>query len=204
MCRRSVAIQWTSPKRVGYGCRQSGDVRGWGTLASGNQGRNANGRDGAAGLGGEALERADRLILLELQRDGAISNAALGERVAVSESAAARHRHRLEREGYVKRYAAVVDVERLGFGQAALVEVGLVSQNEEALATFERRVEDVPEVLAVYGVAGPLDYLVHIVARDAHDLERIQHRLTALPGVEHVHTHVVLKNVLNREVIEPP
>lgn len=173
-------------------------------MASGNHGRDAHERHGAAaGFGGEALERADRLILRELQRDGAISNAALGERVAVSESAAARHRHRLEREGYVKRYAAVVDVERLGFGQAALVEISLAAQNEDALATFERSVEDVPEVLAVYGLAGPLDYLVHIVARDAHDLERIQHRLTALPGVEHLHTHVVLKNVLNREVVEP-
>ena len=150
-----------------------------------------------------ALERVDRRILRELQRDGATSNAALGERVAISESAATRHRHRLERKGYIKRYAAVVDIEQLGYRETALVEVGLASQHEDSLAAFERSVEEVPEVLAVYAIAGQLDYLLHIVARDTHDLERIQHRLTALPGVEHLHTHVVLKNVLNREVVDP-
>ena len=174
--------------------RNSGSVEDPSARAS--QGVLPSHRDGA-------LERADRLILRELQRNGAVSNAALGERVAVSESAAARHRHRLEREGYIKRYAAVVDIEQLGYRETALVEVGLASQHEDSLAAFERSVEEVPEVLAVYAIAGQLDYLLHIVARDTHDMERIQHRLTALPGVEHLHTHVVLKNVLNREVVDP-
>ena len=121
----------------------------------------------------------------------------------MSESAAARHRHRLEREGYIERYAAVVNIERLGYGEAAFVEVGLASQHEDALVAFEDAVKDVEEVLACHAVAGELDYLLHVVARDTHDLERLRHQLAALPGVAHLHLHIVLNGVLRREVVAP-
>ena len=147
------------------------------------------------------IARADRRILYELQRDGLMSNAALGEEANISESAAARHRHRLEREGYIERYAAVVNVERMGYGQMAFVEIGLESQQEDMLAAFERAVKEVPQVMACHAVAGDLDYLLRVLARDRSDYERIRHRLARLPGVEHLHTHIVLNDVLQRDVV---
>lgn len=149
------------------------------------------------------LSRPDRVILHELQRDGLKSNAALGTAANISESAAARHRHRLERSGYIERYAAVVNVKRLGYDQVVFVDIGLASQHESALRAFEAAVKDVEEVVACHTIAGDLDYLLRVVARDFHDYERILHRLAQLPGVEHLHTRVVLKNVLEREVIPP-
>ena len=164
---------------------------------------NASGDRRRATFATKDLSRPDRLILCELQRDGAISNSMLAEKASLSESAATRHRHRLEEEGYVKRYAAVVDVERLGYGETAFVEVQLASQQEDALMAFEAAVVEIDEVVACHAVAGELDYLLHIVARDAHDVERIRHQLAALPGIAHLHTHIVLNQVLQREVVAP-
>ena len=156
-------------------------------------------------MANSGLGKADGQILRELQRDGMASNLALGHSANLSESAAARHRHRLEREGYIKRYAAVVDVERLGYGETAFVLLGLASQQEYAQEEFEAAVEKIEEVMECHAVVGErVDYLIRVVARDTHDYERIRHRLAALPGVEHMHTHTVLHDVLQREVLLPP
>ena len=132
-----------------------------------------------------------------------MSNAALGESAAVSESAAARHRHRLEREGYIERYAAVVDVERLGYGLAAFMEVDLASQQEDALIAFEAAIQEIEEVMACHALDGEVDYFLRVVARDHHDLERIRHCVGRLPGVVHLHTRIILNDALLREVVPP-
>lgn len=150
------------------------------------------------------LSREDRRILCELQRDGLMSNQALGEAANISESTAARHRHQLEHRGLIERYAAVVNVKRMGYRQRAFVDIDLASQREDARRAFEAAVLAVEEVTACYAVAGDRDYLLHVVSRDAEDYERIRRRLAALPGVEHAHTRVVLADVLSREVIPPP
>lgn len=147
------------------------------------------------------LSRADSLILAALQSNGLMSNAALGESAAVSESAAARHRHRLEQEGYIKRYAAVVDVEKLGYGLAAFMEVGLASQQEDALVAFEAAIQEVEQVMACHALDGEVDYFLRVVARDHHDLERIRHCIGRLPGVKHLHTRIILSDALLREVV---
>ena len=117
---------------------------------------------------GSLLSDVDRRVLRELQRDGSITNAALGNAVHVSESAAARHRHGLKRDGYIERYAAIVNIEQLGYGEVAFTEVGLTTQSEDAQAAFEEAVRQVEEVLACYAIAGEFDYLLHIIARDRH------------------------------------
>ncbi len=91
----------------------------------------------------------------------------------------------------------------MGYGETAFVEVQLASQQEDALMAFEAAVVEIDEVVACHAVAGELDYLLHIVARDAHDVERIRHQLAALPGIAHLHTHIVLNQVLQREVVAP-
>ena len=160
-------------------------------------------RRNSGGLG-KALRAGDLRILSELQRDGSLSNSVLGGRVGLSESAAARHRHRLEKEGYIQRYAALLDFARLGYAQTAFVEVGLAEQHEEALTLFEAEVAQIEEVTACWAAAGEVvDYLLRVVARDTHDYERIRHRLARLPGVANLHTHVVLNDVLLREALLP-
>jgi len=150
------------------------------------------------------LGRVDRCILRELQIDGSMSNAALGEKAATSESAATRHRHRLERDGYIRRYAAIVDRELLGYALTVFVEIGLKSQEEEASAAFGRAVGEIGEVMECYAVAGELDYLLRVNARDAKDFEHVRHRLSGLAGVGHLRSHVVLHDVVTRNVLLPP
>ncbi len=149
------------------------------------------------------LSDVDRRVLRELQRDGSLTNAALGNAVHVSESAAARHRHGLKRDGYIERYAAIVNIDQLGYGEVAFTEVGLTKQSEDAQAAFEEAVRQVEEVLACYAIAGEFDYLLHIIARDGHHYDQVRHRLGALPGVEHLRTHIVLNKVLLREAVAP-
>lgn len=149
------------------------------------------------------LSEVDRRVLRELQRDGSQTNAALGEAAHISESAAARHRHGLKRDGYIERYAAIVNIERLGYSELAFTEVGLTTQSEDAQAAFEAAVQQVEEVVACYAIAGELDYLLHVIARDGHHYDRVLQRLGRLPGVEHLRTHIVLHKVMLREAVAP-
>ena len=149
------------------------------------------------------LSNVDRRVLLELQRDGSISNAALGDAVHVSESAAARHRRGLKRDGYIERYAAIVNIRRLGYHEVTFAEVGLATQSEEAQAAFLSAVVDVEEVIACYAIAGDVDYLLHVITRDSDHYDEVSHRVTRMPGVVHLRSLLVLRTEVQRETIGP-
>jgi DNA-binding Lrp family transcriptional regulator len=104
------------------------------------------------------LDATDRRILSALQREGRITNAELSERVNLSPSACHRRVQRLEQEGYLTGYVALVDARRLGRPTTVFVEITLQSQADELLDAFEREVRRVPEVLECHLMAGTADY----------------------------------------------
>ncbi|MCZ6890001.1 MAG: Lrp/AsnC family transcriptional regulator [Gammaproteobacteria bacterium] len=145
------------------------------------------------------LDRIDRSILIELQRDGRLSNAALADRVNLSESACLRRTRQLEESGILAGYVALVDQSRAGYPSDVFVQITLTSQQQLDLANFERAVRDLDEVMECYLMSGDSDYLLRVIVADARDYERIHSQyLTRLPGVDRVHSSFALRTVMKK------
>jgi Lrp/AsnC family transcriptional regulator, leucine-responsive regulatory protein len=142
------------------------------------------------------LDATDRRILTVLQKEGRITNAELSERVNLSPSACHRRVQRLEEEGYIGAYVALLDARRMGRPTTVFVEVTLRSQQDEVLDAFEREVARVPDILECHLMAGSADYLLKIVAQDTEDFARIHRQyLTRLPGVAQINSSFALRTV---------
>ncbi|GGD23317.1 Lrp/AsnC family transcriptional regulator [Sinisalibacter lacisalsi] len=142
------------------------------------------------------LDSMDRRILTVLQKSGRISNAELSEQVNLSPSACHRRVQRLEKEGYIRNYVAMVDPRRIGLPTMVFVEITLSGQADELLEAFEREVARVPEVLECHLMAGSADYILKVVARDTDDFARIhRQKLARLPGVQGMQSSFALRTV---------
>jgi len=131
-----------------------------------------------------------------LQKSGRISNAELSEKVSLSASACHRRVQRLEVEGYVRDYVALLDVRKMGRPTTVFVEITLSGQADDVLEAFEKAVARVPDVLECHLMAGSYDYLLKVVARDSEDFAQIHRRhLARLPGVAQMHSSFALRTV---------
>lgn len=142
------------------------------------------------------LDATDRRILGVLQKQGRITNAELAEEVNLSPSACHRRVQRLEAEGVIAGYVALLDARKMGRPTTVFVEITLQSQADDVLEAFERAVAKVPDILECHLMAGTADYLLKIVADGTDDYARIHRRyLTRLPGVAQMHSSFALRTV---------
>jgi len=142
------------------------------------------------------LDSMDRRILTVLQKSGRMSNAELSERVHLSPSACHRRVQRLEKDGYIHDYVAMLDPRKIGLPTTAFVEITLSGQADELLDAFEREVARVPEVLECHLMTGMSDYLLKVVAQDTDDFARIhRQKLARLPGVQGMQSSFALRTV---------
>ena len=145
-----------------------------------------------------SLDELDRRILTMLQRQGRISNADLAERVNLSASACHRRVQRLEAEGYIAGYVALLDPRKLGVSSTVFVEITLSTQADDVLEAFETAVARIPDVLECHLTAGAADYILKVVAQDTEDFARIHRRsLARLPGVAKMQSSFSLRTVSN-------
>ncbi len=145
------------------------------------------------------FDATDRTILQILQGDGRVSNNDLADRVGLSPSATLRRVRRLEADGTIENYVALLEPASIGRGTTAFVEISLASQEEPALDAFEAAVVESPAVMACHLMAGDADYIVQVACADVADYERI-HRthLAVLPGVTRIRSSFSLRTVANR------
>ena len=142
------------------------------------------------------LDATDIRILNTLQRRGRISNADLSEHVNLSPSACYRRVQRLETEGYIRDYVALLDARRLELSTVVFVEITLSGQAEEVLESFEKAVARIPNVLECHLMAGAADYILKIVAESTEDFARIHRQhLSRLPGVAQMQSSFALRTV---------
>ncbi|XDA97134.1 Lrp/AsnC family transcriptional regulator [Sulfitobacter sp. LCG007] len=142
------------------------------------------------------IDVIDRKILSALQRRGRMSNTDLSEAVNLSASACHRRVQRLEADGYISGYVALLDARRLGKPTTVFVEITLQGQAEELLDGFEKAVARIPDVLECHLMAGSADYLLKVVAENTEDFARIHRQhLTRLPGVAQMQSSFALRTV---------
>ncbi|MEM7439274.1 MAG: Lrp/AsnC family transcriptional regulator [Pseudomonadota bacterium] len=142
------------------------------------------------------FDDTDKRILRILQKDGRITNADLAEKVNLSASACHRRVQRLEAEGIIKDYVALLDPRKVGRRATVFVEITLSGQSDAILADFEREVARVPDVLECHLMAGTADYLLKVVVEDTDDFAAIHRRyLARLPGVARLQSSFALRTV---------
>jgi len=142
------------------------------------------------------LDQTDRRILTVLQKQGRISNADLSELVNLSASACHRRVQRLEKEGYIRDYVALLDARKMQVPSTVFVEITLSGQADEVLEAFERAVARIPDVLECHLMAGTADYLLKVVAENTDDFARIHRQhLARLPGVAQMQSSFALRTV---------
>lgn len=142
------------------------------------------------------LDRTDRRILAVLQQDGRISHLALAEQVGLSPTPCTRRVRALETAGVIQGYAALVDPRRVGQSIQAIVQIKLEQHTDEIAERFRRTLQERPEVMACYAMAGDMDFLLHVVVRDIEALSDFTlRRLLRIPGVRDVRSSIVLETV---------
>ena len=109
------------------------------------------------------LDAIDQRIVSTLQADGRLTNADLAQRVGLSPSPCLRRVRRLEDEGYIKSYRAMLSRDQIGLGLTVFVNVKIEAHANDKAIAFEEAVVAFPEVVACHMVSGEADYLLEVV-----------------------------------------
>lgn len=141
------------------------------------------------------LDRIDRQLLDALQRDARLTTAELAERVSLTPSPCARRIRRLEQEGLIAHYRAVLDKDKLGLDITIFVQVRLSQHQDNLVEQFEAAVRGMPEVINCHTVSGAFDYLLQVVSADLRGYEQWVRRLQKLPMVNTVDSSFAIRAV---------
>lgn len=142
------------------------------------------------------LDRFDQSILRELSNNGRISVSELAQVIGLSKSPTQARLKRLENEGYIQGYRALVDPIRLGLDHVAFVEVKLTDTREAALAAFNAAVVMVGEIEEVHMLASHFDYLLKVRCRSMSDFRAILgEKISSLPHVSSTSTYMSMQAV---------
>ena len=150
------------------------------------------------------LDSFDIAILSALQRDGAMTNAALAEVVNLSPSQCSRRRAALEQAGVIEGYSARLNAARLGFGLRAIIRVNLSSHGQRKDDDFARFVESHAQIRSAFSVSGDADYVLDVRVRDLDAFADFVHRsLLPHPQVSQVRSEIVLKTLKDDRGLPP-
>ena len=146
------------------------------------------------------IDRYDRRILDELQRDGRISNQELAERIGLSPAPCLRRVRALERSGLIAGYRALLDARQLGLSLMALIHISMDRHTPERFANFDKLVAELPEVMECLLITGQdADYQLKVVVRDMDAFQALLlERITRIEGVSGVHSSFVLRRVVDK------
>jgi len=131
------------------------------------------------------LKKLDQKILYALQEDGRISFTDLAKQVGLTTTPCIERVRKLEREGYIKGYTALLDAEKLEVGLVVFVQVRLNRSSKQTFEDFRRAIRKLAEVQECYLVTGSFDFMVKARVRDMADYrDFLEESILSLPGVQ--------------------
>jgi DNA-binding Lrp family transcriptional regulator len=142
------------------------------------------------------LEQTDRRLLALVQQDATLTAQALGERLNLSASQAARRRQRLEAAGIIRATRAVLDPQRVGLGVQAFIHVVMATHTEDNARDFATLTRAQPEIVGAWTLTGEADYLLRVYCTDLNALNRlVQGVLLPHPAVSRVQSQIVMDRI---------
>lgn len=153
----------------------------------------------------QGLDRTDRRILQILQTRGRISNVDLAHEVNLSTTPCAERVRRLERDGIVTGYKALVNPEKVGLSMTIFVEAKLDHTTPEAFERFRQTVIELDEVTESYMIAGEYDYLLKLLVSDVAVYRRFMNEaLPKLPDVQQTRSYIVVEQIKDQAALAIP
>lgn len=148
------------------------------------------------------LDRIDLNILVQLQKDGRMTNANLADAVGLSASPCLQRVKRLESAGYITGYGAQINLAKLTENITVFTEITLVDHRREDFIRFEANLRNVDELMECHLVSGGYDYLLRFVSRNVnHYQERMENLLERNIGIEKYFSYIVLKSPIVKNVL---
>ena len=148
------------------------------------------------------LDRIDRRILNVLQKDGRIANVELARRVNLTPTPCLERVKRLEKDGFIAEYVALIDPVKANAALCAYIEIQLVSSTTAAFKRFNQEMLDLPEVQECQMVAGGFDYLIKIRVADMQHYQRfLGEKLASISDISQTHTYVVIQDVKSETAV---
>ncbi len=149
------------------------------------------------------MDRLDKRILQELQRDGGLTNAELAKRVGLSATPCARRVKQLQEEGIIERHLVQLNASKLGLKLHALVQISMDKHTPDRFEHFEAEVKKHPEVTELLLITGQsADYLLKLVVPDMeHYHDFLLNKITRIEGVADVHSSFIMRHVIDRTAL---
>ncbi|MBM4967594.1 Lrp/AsnC family transcriptional regulator [Vibrio parahaemolyticus] len=141
------------------------------------------------------MDKIDRQLLHLIQKDATLTTAELADQVGLSASPCARRLKRLEQEGVISGYRAMISRGAVGIAMTVFVEVSLNNHQASSIDEFETAIVDMDEVISCHVVSGAYDYLLEVVSKDLPGYESFTKKLQRLENVKDIHTHLAIRQV---------
>ena len=144
----------------------------------------------------EILDEIDLQILKTLQKNAKLTTKELADAVHLTPTPVFERQKRLEKKGYIKKYVAILDPEKLGQGLQVYCKVKLKQINHEIADAFVRRIQRIPEVTECYNTSGAYDYLLKVRARDMKQYQEfILNKLGEIENLSSIESTFVMSEV---------
>ena len=142
------------------------------------------------------IDETDLQILKTLQKNAKLTTKELADAVHLTPTPVFERQKRLERQGYIKKYVAILDPEKLGLGLVVFCKVKLKQINHEIADAFTRRIMRIPEVTECYNTSGAYDYLLKVRARDMKQYQEfVLNKLGDIDSVGSIESTFVMSEV---------
>ena len=139
------------------------------------------------------LDQFDIGILNALQKDCRVSSKKIGTQVGLSETPVQIRIQHMVEDGYIKKFTALLDPKKVGYGLIGYVQAKLVEHTEESLTSFMTEAVKLTEVKECYHMSGAYDFLIRVAIRDMDEYSQILlKKLAKLPGKPHFESFFVM------------
>ncbi len=151
------------------------------------------------------LDSIDRKILELLQANSNITNAQLAQEIGLSPAPTLERVKKLETQGVIKSYHAVVDMASVGLGVCTFVTVSLKGHNKDNIEKFIKAIAKIPEVVECHHVTGQADFILKVVAPDIPAYQNLMlEKVTNIEVVDNMQSTVILSTFKDSRVLPIP
>lgn len=148
------------------------------------------------------LDEINRKILEILQTNSSITNADLATKIGLAPASTLERVRKLENNGVIKGYVALVDSEKVGKGTTVFVIINMASHNSTSIKDFKKHISNLPEILECHRLAGDKDYILKIVIEDIKEYEKFsREKLALIPNIGKMNTYFSLSSPKNQTAI---
>lgn len=139
------------------------------------------------------LDELDLKILKRLQENGKVTNLQLSKDIGLSPAPTLERVKKLENNGLIQSYHALVDESKLELGLAAYMQISLIRQRDNAINNFIEQINKIDEVMECYNVTGQADYLLKIIVKDITAFDTlVKEKLSPIEEIRNMHSMVVI------------